>query len=153
MNCPYCGSAESKVVDSRTVNRESSVRRRRECLDCSERFTTYEYVVRQPLLVVKKSGERVDYDRQNIEKSIKIACNKLPISAQQMLDAVDAIQKQIEEKGKAEISSTVIGDLVMEQLKDLDKVAYIRFASVYREFEDIGAFRDELDELEGGPQS
>lgn len=149
MNCPFCGSSESKVVDSRTVNRESSVRRRRECLSCSQRFTTYEYIVSQPLLVIKKSGDREEFDRSRIEASVKIACNKRPVPAHEMMDAVDRVQRQIEELGKAEVPSSIIGEMVMAQLKDLDKVAYIRFASVYREFTDIGAFRVEIDQLEG----
>lgn len=149
MNCPFCGSVESKVVDSRTVNRDKSVRRRRECLQCQQRYTTYEYIVRQPLLVVKKSGEREEFDRSRIEASIKIACNKLAVSAQEMSDAVNRVQAQVEDLSKAEVPTSVIGDLVMAQLKDLDKVAYIRFASVYREFEDIGAFKAEIDQLEG----
>lgn len=149
MNCPFCGSVESKVVDSRTVNRDKSVRRRRECLQCQQRYTTYEYIVRQPLLVVKKSGEREEFDRSRIEASIKIACNKLAVSAQEMSDAVNRVQSQVEDLSKAEVPTSVIGDLVMAQLKDLDKVAYIRFASVYREFEDIGAFKAEIDQLEG----
>ncbi|MCH8327962.1 MAG: transcriptional repressor NrdR [Candidatus Marinimicrobia bacterium] len=149
MNCPFCGSSESKVVDSRTVNRESSVRRRRECLSCSQRFTTYEYIVSQPLLVIKKSGAREEFDRARIEASMKIACNKRPVPAQDLMDAVARVQSQIEELGKAEVPSAAIGEMVMAQLKELDKVAYIRFASVYREFADIGAFRAEIDQLEG----
>lgn len=149
MNCPFCGSSESKVVDSRTVNRESSVRRRRECLSCSQRFTTYEYIVSQPLLVIKKSGAREEFDRSRIEASMKIACNKRPVPAQELMDAVGRVQGQIEELGKAEVPSAAIGEMVMAQLKELDKVAYIRFASVYREFADIGAFRAEIDQLEG----
>ena len=149
MNCPYCHSSDSKVVASRTVNRDGTIRRRRECLSCSQRYTTYEYVVSQPLLVVKKNGTRAEYDRQRIEESMRIACNKRPVSAERIMDAVSAVQQQIEELGKAEVPSAVIGDLVMAQLKGMDNVAYIRFASVYREFEDIGAFRAELDQLEG----
>ena len=149
MNCPFCGSEESKVVDSRTVMRESSVRRRRECLNCNQRYTTYEYVVSQPLLVIKKNGVRVEYDRSKIESSLEIACIKRPVPAQKMVDAVGRVHRQVEELGKAEVSTAAIGEMVMAELKELDKVAYIRFASVYREFEDIGAFRAELDELEG----
>ena len=149
MNCPYCHSSDSKVVDSRTVNRDGTIRRRRECLSCSQRYTTYEYVVSQPLLVVKKNGTRAEYDRQRIEESMRIACNKRPVSAERIMEAVSVVQQQIEELGKAEVPSAMIGDLVMAQLKGMDNVAYIRFASVYREFEDIGAFRAELDQLEG----
>ena len=148
MKCPYCQSAESKVVDSRTVTRDGSIRRRRECLDCHRRFTTYEYVVKHPLLVVKKSGQRVEYERQRIERSIRIACNKRPVSADEIMGAAAAVQKQIEELGQPEVSSAQIGDMVMETLKSLDKVAYIRFASVYRSFEDIGEFRSEIEQLQ-----
>ncbi len=149
MTCPYCQSSESKVVDSRTVNRDGSIRRRRECLDCQHRFTTYEYVVQHPLLVVKKSGERVEYERQRIERSIRIACNKRPVSADQIMQAAATVQRKIEELGKPEVASEQIGDLVMQTLKELDKVAYVRFASVYRSFEDIGEFRTEIDQLQG----
>lgn len=148
MNCPNCQSEESKVVDSRTVSRDGSIRRRRECLDCHHRFTTYEYVVRHPLLVVKKNGQRVEYERQRIERSIQIACNKRPVSAEQIMDATARVHKQIEELSQAEVSSAQIGDLVMETLKELDKVAYIRFASVYRAFKDIGEFQAEIEQLQ-----
>ncbi|MQY64717.1 MAG: transcriptional repressor NrdR [Calditrichaeota bacterium] len=147
MNCPYCQSAENKVVDSRNVNRDGSIRRRRECLDCHRRFTTYEYVVRHPLLVIKKNGQRVEYDRQLVERGIRIACNKRPVSAEQIMDAVARVHDQIENMGRAEIASAQIGDLVMETLKELDKVAYIRFASVYRAFKDIGEFQTEIEQL------
>ncbi len=147
MNCPYCQSAENKVVDSRNVNRDGSIRRRRECLDCHRRFTTYEYVVRHPLLVIKKNGQRVEYDRQLVERGIRIACNKRPVSAEQIMDAVARVHDQIENMGRAEIASAQIGDLVMETLKELDKVAYIRFASVYRAFKDIGEFQAEIEQL------
>ena len=148
MLCPYCHSVHSKVVDSRTVSRDGSIRRRRECLECENRFTTYEYVLKQPLLVVKKNGQRVDYDRQRLERSIRVATNKRPVSAEQISDAVSIIHSRILDLAKAEISSMDIGEMVMEILKDLDKVAYIRFASVYREFEDIGAFKAEIDQLQ-----
>ncbi len=147
MNCPYCQSAENKVVDSRNVSRDGSIRRRRECLDCQRRFTTYEYVVRHPLLVIKKNGQRVEYDRQRVERGIQIACNKRPVSAEQIMDAAARVHDQIENLGQAEIASAQIGDLVMATLKELDKVAYIRFASVYRAFQDIGEFQTEIDQL------
>ena len=134
-------------MDSRNVNRDGSIRRRRECLDCHRRFTTYEYVVRHPLLVIKKNGQRVEYDRQLVERGIRIACNKRPVSAEQIMDAVARVHDQIENMGRAEIASAQIGDLVMETLKELDKVAYIRFASVYRSFKDIGEFQAEIEQL------
>lgn len=148
MNCPYCKSTESKVVDSRTVPRDNSIRRRRECLECGTRYTTYEYVLQHPLLVVKKDGQRVEYDRQRIERSIQIACNKRPVSAEKIMDAAARIHKQIEDLGQSEISSAQIGDLVMTTLKDVDKVAYVRFASVYREFKDVGEFQAEIAQLQ-----
>ncbi len=147
MRCPHCQSEESKVVDSRTVNRDGSIRRRRECLDCQGRFTTYEYVVGHPLLVVKKNGQRVEFERQRIERSIQVACNKRPVSAEQIMDAAARVHRQIEELGQPEVMSAQIGDLVMEVLKELDKVAYVRFASVYRAFEDIGEFQTEIEHL------
>lgn len=134
-------------MDSRNVSRDGTIRRRRECLDCQRRFTTYEYIVRHPLLVIKKNGQRVEYDRQRVERSIRIACNKRPVSAEQIMDSVARIHDQIENMGRAEIASAQIGDLVMETLKELDKVAYIRFASVYRSFKDIGEFQTEIEQL------
>lgn len=149
MNCPFCRSNDSRVVDSRTVNRDGSIRRRRECLTCQRRFTTYEYIMKQQLLVVKKNGQRVAYDRQRLEQSIHIACNKRPVSAEQIMDAVSRVHQRIEDLGQPEVTSAQIGDMVMETLKELDKVAYIRFASVYRAFEDIGAFQAEIEQLQG----
>ena len=147
MLCPQCQHDESKVVDSRTVARDGSIRRRRECLSCGNRFTTYEYIMKQPLLVVKKDGQRVEYDRDRILRSIQIAANKRPVSAETILDAVSDIHRQIEEVGKGEVTSKRIGDLVMAKLKELDEIAYVRFASVYRAFEDLGAFEAEIEQL------
>jgi transcriptional repressor NrdR len=149
VNCPSCGASDSRVVDSRTVSRIGSIRRRRECLACQRRFTTYEYVVKYPLLVVKKDGRRVEFDRQRLEDSIRIACNKRPVSAQQIMDATGKVHKEIEELGQAEISTAQIGDLVMATLKELDQVAYVRFASVYRAFKDVGEFQAEIEQLKG----
>lgn len=148
MNCPQCQSNDSKVIDSRTVHRDGSIRRRRVCQNCQHRFTTYEYVVRRPLLVVKKDGRRVEYDRQKIENSIRLACNKRPVSAAQLIDAVSRVHSQTEDLGQGEVGTAQIGDMVMDILRELDKVAYIRFASVYREFEDIGEFKAEIDQLQ-----
>ena len=149
MRCPSCNQIVDKVVDSRLSRGGRSIRRRRECLECENRYTTYEYVLKQPLLVVKKNGQRVDYDHQRIERSIRLATSKRPVSAEQISDAVSIIHSKILDLSKAEISSMEIGEMVMEILKDIDKVAYIRFASVYREFEDIGAFKAEIDQLQG----
>ncbi|MEE9465573.1 MAG: transcriptional regulator NrdR [Candidatus Neomarinimicrobiota bacterium] len=147
MICPFCQSTDTKVVDSRTVHRDGSIRRRRECLACGDRFTTYEYVMKQPLLVIKKSGQREEYDRQRIDQSIRIAVKKRPVTADQIMDAVSQVHGHIVDMGKTEISTAVIGDLVMEELRHLDKVAYIRFASVYRAFKDLGAFEAEIEQL------
>lgn len=147
MKCPFCQSAESKVVDSRSVARNATIRRRRECLACERRFTTYEYVTTHPLLVVKKDGRRVDYDRSRVEKSIRIACNKRPVSADEIMATVSHIHGQLEGLGKAEITSSQVGDLVMASLKELDQVAYVRYASVYRAFKDIGEFQTEIAQL------
>ncbi len=147
MICPFCQNTDSKVVDSRTVHRDGSIRRRRECLACQSRFTTYEYVMKHPLLVIKKSGQREEYDRQRIDRSIRIAANKRPVTADQLMDAASRVHQQIVDLGKAEINTAVIGELVMDVLKELDEVAYIRFASVYRAFEDLGAFQAEIEQL------
>ncbi len=147
MQCPSCASDDNKVIDSRTVARDASIRRRRECLECQTRFTTYEYIVRHPLMVVKKDGERVEYDQQKLEQSLRIACKKRPVSADALDEAVNDIRKALEDKGGTEVPSAEIGDLVMKKLKQLDKVAYIRYASVYREFQDIGQFEKEIKQL------
>ena len=147
MICPFCQNPDTKVVDSRTVHRDGSIRRRRECLACGDRFTTYEYVMKQPLLVIKKSGQREEYDRQRIDRSIRIAVKKRPVTADQIMDAVSQVHGHIVDMGKTEIRTAAIGDLVMEELRQLDKVAYIRFASVYRAFKDLGAFEAEIEQL------
>lgn len=147
MLCPFCQNTDTKVVDSRTVHRDGSIRRRRECLACGNRFTTYEYVMKQPLLVIKKSGQREEYDRQRIDQSIRIATKKRPVTADQIMDAVSKVHSQIVDRGKAEISTGIIGDLVMDELRQLDEVAYIRFASVYHAFKDLGAFEAEIEQL------
>lgn len=147
MKCPFCNSNETKVVDSRTAQKESTIRRRRECIDCGHRFTTYEYVVEYPLQIIKNDGRREEYDRSKLTKSVKIACNKRPIPPEKIESIVMDIEKEIEELSVGELSSSTIGELVMKYLRQLDEVAYIRFASVYRKFKDLSEFRSEIDEL------
>lgn len=147
MKCPFCNQDDTRVVDSRPVDDNSSIRRRRMCDACGKRFTTYEKVETIPLIVIKKDQNREQYDRRKIENGVIRACYKRPISAQQITKFVDQIENQVFGREEREISSEVIGELVMDQLKDLDPVAYVRFASVYREFKDVNTFMDELKKL------
>ncbi len=147
MKCPFCNSAETKVIDSRAAQRNNAIRRRRECLDCSHRFTTYEYVVEYPLMIIKNDGRREEYDHQKLFNSIKIACNKRPVSREKLEAIVIDIEKAIEEKSGGEVVSSHIGELVMKYLKDLDEIAYVRFASVYKKFKDLNEFRSQIDQL------
>ncbi len=144
MKCPYCGRDNTRVVDSRPADDNTSIRRRRVCDSCSKRFTTYEKVETIPLVVIKKDRTRQQYDRSKIEAGIMRACYKRPTSAQAIRDAVDDIEKAVFAHEDKEIDSKEIGELVMDRLKDLDGVAYVRFASVYREFKDVNTFMDEL---------
>lgn len=150
MRCPYCGSSETRVVDSRPAQKSNAIRRRRECEDCGKRFTTYEYVVEYPLMVIKNDGRREEYNRDKLLKSIKIACNKRPISSDKIESIVMDIEKEIEEKSVGEIPSSLIGELVMKYLRNLDEVAYIRFASVYKKFRDLDEFRNQIEKLSSG---
>ena len=142
MKCPFCNQDDTRVVDSRPVDDNSSIRRRRMCDACGKRFTTYEKVETIPLIVIKKDQNREQYDRRKIENGVIRACYKRPISAQQITKFVDQIENQVFGREEREVSSEVIGELVMDQLKDLDPVAYVRFASVYREFKDVNTFMD-----------
>ena len=144
MNCPYCGKDNTRVIDSRPADDGDSIRRRRECDGCGRRFTTYEKVETIPVIVIKKDNNRETYDRSKIEGGIIRACHKRPISAVQVEQLVDEIEAVIFNKEIREISTREIGELVMEKLKRLDSVAYVRFASVYREFKDVNTFMDEL---------
>jgi transcriptional repressor NrdR len=150
MICPYCGSADLGVIDSRDT--KESVRRRRECEDCKKRFTTYERVEMSPLVVIKKDGRREPFDRNKLMKGITIACGKRPISQEKIEQVVDRIESRLRDLNKEEIKSKMIGDMVMEQLKELDNVAYIRFASVYKpnQFRDIEDIEKELRQLKKG---
>ncbi len=147
MKCTNCNFLDSKVVDSRVTQDSSSIRRRRECLDCGFRFTTYEYILKTPTMVVKKTGAREEFDRKKIEESFRIACKKRPIPQQIIQDAINIVENKITDISNVEIDSRKIGELVMFELKKIDKVAYIRFSSVYREFQDISEFQRHIDDL------
>ena len=144
MRCPFCNQENTRVVDSRPVEENNSIRRRRLCDACGKRFTTYEKVETIPLIVIKKDMSREQYDRTKVENGVLRACYKRPISVDQVDEAVNAIETKIFGEGDREIPSSRIGEIVMEHLKALDGVAYVRFASVYREFKDINTFMDEL---------
>ena len=147
MKCLKCESSDSKVVDSRSVQKGTSIRRRRECNKCLFRFTTYEYILTNPIMVIKKTGNRVEYDRNKLEKSFHIACNKRPVSENKIQIAIQVVEEKISNISNIEIEAHQIGELVMEELKNIDKVAFIRFASVYREFKDIGEFQSQIEDL------
>ena len=147
MKCPFCATLESKVVDSRPANDGTSIRRRRECLKCNNRFTTYETIEVLPMIVIKKNGNRQAFDRNKILSSMLKACEKRSVSLSLLEKAADDIEKELQNELGGEVTSKQIGELVMEKLKDLDEVAYVRFASVYRQFKDINTFMDELNKL------
>ncbi|MBN1472335.1 MAG: transcriptional repressor NrdR [Syntrophaceae bacterium] len=147
MKCPFCGHAENKVIDSRISKDGKAVRRRRECLGCTKRFTTYEYVEDVLPMVVKKDGRREQFDRQKILNGLKKACEKRPISMEAIDKLVENVEQACQEMQSEEISSTVIGEKIMNELKNFDGVAYVRFASVYRQFRDVGEFMSELKDL------
>lgn len=144
MKCPFCGRDNTRVIDSRPAEDNNSIRRRRVCDKCGKRFTTYEKVETIPLIVIKKDQNREPYDRSKIEGGVLRACHKRPISVNQISQLVDQVETEIFNLEEKEIPSDIIGSLVMDKLKDLDAVAYVRFASVYREFKDINTFMDEL---------
>jgi len=147
MNCPFCNNSETKVIDSRPTDEGSSIRRRRECLDCKRRFTTYEKIEEIPLVVVKKDMSRESFNRDKIRNGIIKACEKRPVSLQTIEHIVDELEKELQSSLEKEIDSVHIGELVMQYLKDTDEVAYVRFASVYRQFKDINTFMDELKKI------
>ena len=147
MKCPYCGKEHTRVIDSRPADGDTSIRRRRICDACGKRFTTYEKIETIPLVVIKKDNNREPYDRSKIEGGILRACHKRPVSINQIKKLVDEIETEIYSREEKEISSREIGELVMSRLKDLDPVAYVRFASVYREFKDVETFMDELKKI------
>ena len=147
MKCTNCLSLDSKVVDSRVTQDSSSIRRRRECLDCSFRFTTYEYILKTSIMVVKKTGIREEFNRKKIEDSFRIACKKRPIPQQIIEDSIKSFENKITDISNVEIDSRTIGELVMIELKKIDTVAYVRFSSVYREFKDLSEFQAQIDDL------
>ena len=147
MKCTNCSFSDSKVVDSRITQDSSSIRRRRECLKCGFRFTTYEYILKTPTMVVKKTGVREEFDRKKIEDSFRIACKKRPIPQQIIEDSIRNVENKITDISNVEIASSKIGELVMIELKKIDSVSYIRFSSVYREFKDVSEFQDQIDDL------
>ena len=147
MRCPFCGFLESKVIDSRESKKGLSIRRRRECLSCKRRFTTYEKIEEIPYMVVKKDGTRQPFDSQKLMRGMMKSCEKRPIQISQLEEIVEEIESLLQERPDKEIGVAEIGQLVMGRLKELDKVAYVRFASVYREFADVAEFRQELEDL------
>ena len=144
MKCPFCSHENTRVIDSRPAEDNTSSRRRRVCDECGKRFTTYEKIETIPLIIIKKDNNREAYDRAKIEAGVLRACHKRPVSAQQITTLVDEVENEIFNREEREIPSGTIGELVMNKLKDLDAVAYVRFASVYREFKDVNTFMDEL---------
>jgi transcriptional repressor NrdR len=149
MKCPYCTFGESKVIDSRPTDENERIRRRRECLSCGKRFTTYEIVENVPLIVVKKDNSREAFDRDKLMRGLLRACEKRPVSLEQLDAVVERIENKLLSSIDREIDSSVIGELAMEELRNIDEVAYVRFASVYRQFKDINTFMNELRKLLG----
>ncbi len=147
MKCPYCGHPEDKVVDSRSSRENDSIRRRRECLRCQRRFTTYEHIEEIPLMVIKKNGQRQPFDRNKIMTGLLKACEKRPISAQRIESILDTVERALLKRHNKEVPSWQIGELIMKKLHSVDQVAYVRFASVYREFKDVSEFMKELKDL------
>ena len=149
MKCPYCGHPESKVIDSRPADENASIRRRRECLSCAKRFTTYETVESLPMVVIKKDGSRQSFDRQKVLRGMIRACEKRPVALAELERIADEIEQELQNSMEREIRTEVIGEKVMERLRKVDQVAYVRFASVYRQFQDIDSFMAELNKLLG----
>ena len=147
MKCPFCNENKDRVVDSRESRHGRMIRRRRECLECGRRYTSYERIEEIPYMVVKRDGSRVDFDRNKLLQGLHKACEKRPVPAKRLDDIVDAVEQQLHDREEREITSQDIGQFVMDELKELDQVAYVRFASVYRRFEDIDAFMNELKDL------
>ncbi len=144
MRCPYCGAMDSKVIDTRSAEECEKIRRRRECLSCGKRFTTYEIVETVPLIVVKKDRSREEFNRQKLLSGMLRACEKRPVSFEMLENAVDNIEQSLYSSYEREVPSTLVGELAMQQLQKIDDVAYVRFASVYRQFSDLNTFMDEL---------
>ena len=147
MKCPFCGHENTRVIDSRPAEENNSIRRRRVCDECDKRFTTYEKIETIPLIVVKKDNNREAYDRTKIEAGVLRACHKRPVSVNQINQLVDEVETEIFNREEKEIPSSLIGEIVMDKLKDLEAVAYVRFASVYREFKDVNTFLEEINKI------
>ena len=147
MRCPFCGYSESKVIDSRPAEEGATIRRRRECLACQKRFTTYEIMERLPLVVVKRDGSRQTFDKIKVMNGMLRACEKRPVSLQSLEKIDDEVEQELQNSLEREVNTTEIGEMVMERLRDVDEVAYVRFASVYRQFKDVKTFFDELTKL------
>ncbi|MBP5225356.1 MAG: transcriptional repressor NrdR [Lachnospiraceae bacterium] len=147
MRCPFCNSEDTKVIDSRPAEEQNAIRRRRECVSCSRRFTTYERLETFPMMVIKKDETREPYDREKAEKGIVLACHKRPVSAQQISDMLDDLEAQLFNTGKKEVPVSMIGEIIMDKLRETDAVAYVRFASVYRDFKDVDTFTEEITKL------
>ena len=149
MKCPFCGYTDSKVIDSRPAEDGTTIRRRRECLDCQKRFTTYEVIERMPLVVIKRDGSRQSFDKVKIINGLVRACEKRPVTMTQIESLASDIEQELRGRLESEVSSETIGEMVMARLKELDEVAYVRFASVYRSFKDINTFMEERTKLLG----
>ena len=147
MKCPFCGYTESKVIDSRPAEEGATIRRRRECLACSKRFTTYEIIERLPLVVVKRDGSRQSFDKVKLINGMVRACEKRPVALQTLEQIADEIEQELQSNLEREVSTVDVGEMVMQRLKKVDEVAYVRFASVYRSFKDINTFMEELSKL------
>jgi transcriptional repressor NrdR len=147
MTCPFCGFKQDRVIDSRESKEGEVIRRRRQCLGCERRFTTYERSDEIPYMVVKKDGRREKFDRQKVLTGLLKACEKRPVPMAKLAEAVDAVEAKLADSTEREVSTTEIGELIMERLRNLDKIAYVRFASVYRDFQDVEAFLNELKHL------
>lgn len=147
MRCPYCQAEDSRVIDSRGADEGNSIRRRRECVKCGRRFTTYEVVEQVPLMVIKNDGRRLAFDKNKLLGGLIRSCEKRDIPTERIVALADSIERELRNSAEREVTTKAIGELVMERLKDFDEVAYIRFASVYRKFADLGTFKEELEEL------
>lgn len=147
MRCPYCQELESKVIDSRSIEDGASIRRRRECINCNRRFTTYERVEERPLLVIKRGGNREQFNRNKLLNGIMKACEKRPVALAEIEKIVGGIEYELRDMSEREVSTTIIGEKIMDKLRQLDEVAYVRFASVYRQFADINGFINTIDQL------
>lgn len=147
MKCPFCSASDTKVIDSRPVDENSAIRRRRQCESCGKRFTTYEKLETIPLMVIKKDDTREPFDRAKIEAGVVRSCHKRPVSPQQIEKLIDEVENEVFKSAEQEIPTSVVGELVMRKLREIDEVAYVRFASVYREFKDVNTFMEELGKI------